>query len=141
MRLPCVPILFAVATRPVAVGAHAEPSDIVTSDGQFEVQRHLRVQERAHDKDDYERTSPLVEEIISSAEKIEPAITISHPLESASDTSNTLKRPADILESENRPAKIRKTMVNDFLAKANKEKSLTMPTKKGEKRKYPIIDL
>ncbi|UIZ28594.1 hypothetical protein KXD40_009346 [Peronospora effusa] len=55
MHLPCVLILFAAVTRPDGVGAHAEPSDIVTSDSQVEVQRRLRVQERAHGKDKEER--------------------------------------------------------------------------------------
>ncbi|CAH0485039.1 unnamed protein product [Peronospora farinosa] len=52
MHLPCVLIFFAVATRPVGVGAHV-------TDDQFEVVRHLRVQERAHGKDKEERMNSL----------------------------------------------------------------------------------
>ncbi|UIZ23907.1 hypothetical protein KXD40_009574 [Peronospora effusa] len=55
MRLPCVPILLAVATRPVGVGARTEPSDVVTTVGQVGIRRHLRVQERTHDEDEEER--------------------------------------------------------------------------------------
>ncbi|CAH0491729.1 unnamed protein product [Peronospora farinosa] len=52
MHLPCVLIFFAVATRPVGVGAHV-------TDDQYEVVRHLRVQERAHGKDKDERMNNL----------------------------------------------------------------------------------
>ncbi|CAH0485044.1 unnamed protein product [Peronospora farinosa] len=55
MHLPCVLILFAAVTRPVGVGAHVEPSDVVTSDGQVEVVRQLRVQEQTHSEDAEER--------------------------------------------------------------------------------------
>ncbi|RMX66504.1 hypothetical protein DD238_003028 [Peronospora effusa] len=92
MRLPCVLILFASATRPVGVGAHVEPSDVVTSDGRFEVQRHLRVQEGAHGDDVDERTNSFNfgEEVISSAEKLEPTTSNSIPRDSAPDTFKRL---------------------------------------------------
>ncbi|CAH0493516.1 unnamed protein product [Peronospora farinosa] len=225
MRLPCVPIFWAVTTRPVGVGAHAEPLDAVTTDGQFEVQRHLRVQERARDEDVEERINDLNfgEEIVSStdlehaAKNIDFSLLNSHllegasdstitntmkrpaekfdlnsippegmsdtsntyegpaekfdlksiPLEGMSDTSNTyegpaekfdlnsipfegvssftitntLKRPAEMLEPENKIAKIRKIVVNDFLAKANDAQLLNMETKEGEKPKMPFIDV
>ncbi|CAI5729851.1 hypothetical protein KXD40_009352 [Peronospora effusa] len=113
MHLPCVLILFAAVTRPEGVGAHVEPSDVVTSDGQVDFQRHLRVQKRAHGKDKEERMNSLNfgEKFISSnalehaAEEFGIPILNSKPLDGASDTLNTVKRPADILEPEKRLAK------------------------------------
>ncbi|CAI5729779.1 unnamed protein product [Peronospora effusa] len=157
MRLPCVLILFASATRPVGVGAHVEPSDVVTSDGRFEVQRHLRVQEGAHGDDVDERTNSFNfgEEVISSAEKLEPTTSNSIPRDSAPDTfkrlaesllegpsdstiKSTLKRTAEMVAPEDRPAKFRETVENEFLTEARNAKSLNMDTKKGEEPQKPF---
>ena len=67
MRLICIPLFLAVAIRPVDAGAHAKPSDIVTTTGQLEVQGNLRVQEPAHDKSHEERMISGLEDLLLNA--------------------------------------------------------------------------
>ena len=67
MRLLCITLFLAVAIRPVGAGAHAKPSDIVTTTDQFEVQGNLRVQESTHDKRDKERMNSGLEDFFLTA--------------------------------------------------------------------------
>ncbi|CAI5709371.1 unnamed protein product [Peronospora farinosa] len=146
MRLPCIPIFFAVATRPMGVSAHAE-SDAVTTDGHYEVQRQLRVQERGHGEDVEERMIGLNfgEEFMNAAEETESTILNSAPLEGESVITyvrpDTLKRQSDIVESDLRSAKKRKSVVNQFLSKAAEAESLNTYTKEGEKPEISFDDV
>ena len=104
MRLLCIPLIFAVANRPAGVSAHGGPLDIVTTTDQSAVQRQLRVQERAHTKDD-DRSIFTIDKI-NTLKLLEDAMRTfddmvlkSRLLDGASATSitslNTRKRKAD----------------------------------------------
>ncbi|RMX70215.1 hypothetical protein DD238_001059 [Peronospora effusa] len=135
MHLPCVLIFFAVVIRPVSAGAHTEPSDVVNSYGRpkVPVKRYLRVQERAYDVDDDERTAfadgvaeffaskrsaePLVSDRLSKRFRVGDVVDDSTQMatwqkvvekdynENLVDTGG-VKRAGDILESEYRPGKV-----------------------------------
>ncbi|RMX66840.1 hypothetical protein DD238_004074 [Peronospora effusa] len=130
----------------MGVGAHAEP-DAVTTDGHYEVQRQLRVQEREHGEDVEERMDGLNfgEGFMNAAEESESMILNSAPLEGESVITyvrpDTLKRHADIVESGLRSAKKRKSVVTQFLSKAAEAESLNTYTKDGEKPNISFDDV
>ena len=97
MRVSCISLFLAVGARPVGVFAHVEPLDIAATDGQIEVQRHLRVQELTLDEDAEDRMAgfDMIEKV---AEKL------------GQSSAGIVKHPLDI-------SKLRQ-LVSDFLVKA-----------------------
>ena len=123
MRLLCIPLFLAVAIRPVGAGAHAKPSDIVTTTDQFEVQGNLRVQESAHDKSHEERMNSGLDFFLTAiddeAEFLKSLEVNPRNHESASDMTNmnldTRKRAIETLNSPEKKSKTLSDEAQTFL--------------------------
>ena len=129
MRLPCIPLFLAVAIRPVNVGAHIEASDIVTTTGESEVQRHLRVQERTHENDDDRgiftideiKILKFLEDVMGSFDDMVLKSRLPDGASATTITSfNTRKRKADqMLDSETKKTDIETIVLNIQTKKAS----------------------